>query len=50
MTEPEEEVVGYCPTCAGSGEGQHDGTTCPDCKGRGEINLMQDDDDLEYYL
>ena len=31
--EPE---FGYCPTCSGSGEGQHEGTTCYQCKGAGE--------------
>lgn len=31
--EPE---FGYCPTCNGSGEGQHEGTTCYQCKGAGE--------------
>jgi len=25
-----------CQTCNGSGEGMHEGTTCPTCKGRGE--------------
>jgi len=24
-----------CPACDGSGEGQHEGTTCPKCKGKG---------------
>lgn len=27
---------GICPTCNGSGEGQHEGTTCYNCKGSGE--------------
>ena len=27
---------GICPTCNGSGEGQHEGTTCYQCKGAGE--------------
>lgn len=27
---------GYCPGCNGSGEGQTDGSTCWQCKGRGE--------------
>ena len=26
-----------CPRCNGSGEGQHDGTTCFSCKGTGEV-------------
>lgn len=28
---------GYCSVCNGSGEGLHDGSTCPSCKGKGEI-------------
>jgi hypothetical protein len=27
---------GICPACNGSGEGQHEGTTCYQCKGAGE--------------
>ena len=27
---------GYCPSCAGGGEGQHDGSRCSSCKGTGE--------------
>ena len=27
---------GICPSCSGSGEGQHDGTRCVTCKGAGE--------------
>jgi hypothetical protein len=27
---------GICPACNGSGEGQHEGTTCGTCKGAGE--------------
>lgn len=27
---------GICPACSGSGEGQHEGTTCRTCKGEGE--------------
>jgi hypothetical protein len=27
---------GICPACSGSGEGQHEGTTCGTCKGEGE--------------
>lgn len=26
---------GICPTCSGSGEGMHEGTTCHACKGKG---------------
>jgi hypothetical protein len=28
---------GICPACSGSGEGMHEGTTCYQCKGRGEV-------------
>lgn len=27
---------GICPACNGSGEGQHEGSRCSICKGRGE--------------
>ena len=27
----------YCGRCNGSGEGSYDGSTCPTCKGTGEI-------------
>lgn len=33
--EPDSEP-GICPACNGSGEGQHEGTTCRTCKGAGE--------------
>ena len=33
--EPDSEP-GICPACNGSGEGQHEGTTCYHCKGAGE--------------
>jgi DnaJ-class molecular chaperone len=29
--------AGICPTCSGSGEGMHEGTTCYVCHGKGEI-------------
>lgn len=29
-------ITGTCSTCAGSGEGMADGTTCRACKGQGE--------------
>jgi DnaJ-class molecular chaperone len=42
----------YCTTCSGSGEGMHDGTRCPACKGRGvvqrESNYEAEIDRLEY--
>lgn len=34
VVEGEEE--GYCSACAGSGEGQYEGSRCSTCKGRGE--------------
>ena len=33
---PDEEDGFYCPACAGSGEGMHEGTTCGVCGGHGE--------------
>jgi len=33
---PDDSEPGICPACNGSGEGQHDGTTCYSCKGAGE--------------
>ena len=34
--EPDEDDIGICPTCNGSGEGMYDGSTCSDCGGWGE--------------
>jgi len=36
---------GYCPTCAGSGEGMYDGTRCSACKGSGQIKYIEELDD-----
>lgn len=37
-TDDEDEYEPYiCGTCAGSGEGRWDGSTCPACKGKGEV-------------
>ena len=33
---PESDEPSICQTCNGSGEGMHEDTTCPSCKGRGE--------------
>lgn len=33
---PDDSEPGICPACNGSGEGQHEGTTCYQCKGEGE--------------
>jgi hypothetical protein len=33
---PDDSEPGICPACNGSGEGQHEGTTCYSCKGAGE--------------
>ena len=38
-----EEDDDYCTTCSGSGEGQHCGTRCPACKGKG----VKTNDDYE---
>lgn len=35
-----------CPTCLGTGEGQHEGTVCPDCRGSGERAPAHDPDDF----
>jgi DnaJ-class molecular chaperone len=32
----EDDELGICPSCSGSGEGQYEGTRCRTCKGRGE--------------
>jgi hypothetical protein len=31
----DEDEGGYCPQCAGSGEGMYDGTRCSSCGGSG---------------
>ena len=36
---------GICPTCNGSGEGQHDGSWCYACHGDGEIQPEMDFND-----
>jgi len=33
---PDSYEPSICPTCNGSGEGMHEGTTCRVCKGKGE--------------
>ena len=38
---------GICPTCNGSGEGMHDGTTCSSCGGSGEVGPGGDPDDFD---
>jgi len=43
-TDAPEEDDGYCPTCAGTGEGQYDGSSCSDCKGRGYRKGTSPDD------
>lgn len=35
--EAEDEDTDICGCCNGSGEGRHDGSRCPVCKGRGEV-------------
>ena len=39
-----------CPTCNGSGEGRHDGSSCGRCGGIGEVSLFTDVDDDWSYL
>ena len=36
VDETSDDEAGICPTCNGSGEGRHEGTTCRTCKGSGE--------------
>jgi hypothetical protein len=36
-TADDDEDHGYCPVCAGSGEGRFSGSTCSNCGGCGEI-------------
>ena len=38
---PDDSEPGICPRCSGSGEGQHEGTTCTLCKGQGEVCSSQ---------
>jgi hypothetical protein len=38
----EEEEVDYCGVCAGTGEGQHDGTRCWSCNGKGVVQPVKD--------
>lgn len=38
--------LGYCPHCAGSGEGMYDGSRCSYCKGSG---VERDDTGREDY-
>lgn len=33
-----------CSRCRGCGEGMHEGTRCPDCRGRGEVQVEIEDD------
>ena len=44
--EPEEDDDGYCGACAGTGEGQYDGTRCSVCGGRGVRKAKPDFDDF----
>ena len=43
----EEEDDGYCGACAGTGEGQYDGTSCSVCGGRGVRKSKPDSDDYD---
>ncbi len=42
--EPEEEEGGYCPQCAGSGEGMYEGSRCGTCGGSGEVGTLTEED------
>ena len=46
----DEDIDGYiCPDCSGSGEGQHEGSTCRTCGGSGGWARNSDDgDDSDY--
>lgn len=39
-----EELLVYCPACAGSGEGYGPGTRCSECKGIGEMSVIIDEE------
>lgn len=43
-SEDEVEDDGYCTSCAGTGEGQYDGTKCRSCGGKGFNRGVSDDD------
>jgi DnaJ-class molecular chaperone len=42
----DEESDNYCHDCAGSGQGQYDGTVCWRCNGRGVINRHNERSEL----
>ncbi len=42
----DDDEPGYCPHCAGSGEGMYDGTRCSSCGGSG---VERNDDGREDY-
>jgi DnaJ-class molecular chaperone len=41
-----DEDSGYCPACNGSGEGGYDGSICSLCRGCGEINEPDGDEEI----
>jgi len=43
----EEDDPPECPMCAGTGEGQYDGSSCGYCNGRGVKKPRRDPDDFE---
>lgn len=45
--ESPEDTEPICSQCSGSGEGQHDGTTCWKCKGSGVEHSRPDPDDYD---
>ena len=44
IIEQKEDEGEYCHACAGTGEGQYDGSRCFVCKGRGFIAPIEDDE------
>ena len=45
MDESQDKDDDYCPACAGTGEGQYDGTRCQYCKGKGILTNRKENDD-----
>lgn len=35
-------IHSFCSACNGSGQGMYDGSTCRECKGRGEVKMVCD--------
>lgn len=41
----DEDETQYCQVCAGTGEGQHDGTRCFSCRGSGIVNVTEENEE-----